>query len=112
VCFGVLICYDSTFRDLAGSLVSRGARMLFVPTNNALPELKASTDIVAEARACDVALAEANGCWVVRADVAGVAGGLRSEGTSAITSPAGKTVATARARGEDLLVTEIGLTAA
>jgi predicted amidohydrolase len=112
VCFGVLICYDSTFRDLAGSLASRGARVLFVPTHNALPELQASTELVAEARACDVALAEANGCWVVRADVAGVASGLRSEGSSAITSPAGKTVSTAVARGGDLLVLEIGLTAA
>jgi predicted amidohydrolase len=111
VCFGILICYDSTFRDLAAGLASRGARVLFVPTNNALPEFKASTEIVAEARACDVALAAANGCWVVRADVAGVAGGLRSEGSSAITSPAGETVSTARSLDEDLLVVEIGLTA-
>jgi predicted amidohydrolase len=109
--FGILICYDSTFRDVAAALASRGAQVLFVPTNNALPASKASTEIVAEARACDVALASESGCWVVRADVAGESGGLRSEGSSAITSPAGITVSTARALGEDLLVVEIGLTA-
>jgi predicted amidohydrolase len=110
--FGVLICYDSTFPDLAVDLASRGAQVLFIPTNNALPESKAPTELVAEARACDVALATGNGCWVVRADVAGVAGGLRSDGSSAITSPAGKTVSTARALVEDLLVVETGLTTA
>ena len=34
---------------------------------------KASTKIIAEARACDVTLATGNGCLVVRADVAGTA---------------------------------------
>jgi len=111
VCFGILICYDSTFRDLAADLSSRGARVLFVPTNNALPASKTSNEIVAEARACDAALASEHGCWVVRADVAGSEGCLRSEGSSAITSPAGQTVAMARPLGEDLLVVEIGLTA-
>ena len=43
VCFGILICYDSTFRDLGAALASRGARVPFVPTNNALPASKAST---------------------------------------------------------------------
>jgi hypothetical protein len=47
---------------------------------------------------------------VVRADVAGESGGLRSEGSSAITSPDGITVSTARALREDLLVVEIGQT--
>ena len=110
--FGVLICYDSTFPDLAVDLASRGAQVLFIPTNNALPESKAPTELVAEARACDVALARGSGSWVVRADVAGVAGGLRSDGSSAITSPAGKTLSTARALVEDLLVVETGLTTA
>jgi predicted amidohydrolase len=107
LCFGVLSSYDSTFPDLAAGLASRGARVLFVPTNNALPESKASVEIVAEARACDAAIATENRCWVVRADVAGVASGLRSRGSSAIISPTGKVVSTARADAEDLLVVEI-----
>jgi predicted amidohydrolase len=110
-CFGILICYDSTFPELGASLTSRGARVIFVPTNNALPESKPSSDPVLAARACDVALATANHCWVVRADVAGMVGGLRSEGSSAVISPAGKTVSSARALSDDLLVTEIDLAA-
>ena len=108
-CFGILICHDSTFPELAASLASLGARVIFVPTNNALPASMPSKEILAEARACDVALATDNRCWVVRADVAGTMGGLRSEGSSAIISPAGKTVSSARALSEDLLVAEIGL---
>ncbi len=108
VCFGILICYDSTFRGLGAELASLGARVLFIPTNNALPASTTPTEIVAEARMCDIALATENGCWVVRSDVAGVAGSLRSEGSSAITSPAGGTVSTASPFGEDLLVSEIG----
>ena len=65
--FGILLCYDSTFPALAADLASRGARLLFVPTNNALPLSKASSEVVAETRACDVALATNNRCWVVRA---------------------------------------------
>jgi predicted amidohydrolase len=110
-CFGILICYDSTFPELGASLASRGARVICVPTNNALPESKPSSDLVLAARACDVALATANHRWVVRADVAGMMGGLRSEGSSAIISPAGKTVSSARALSDDLLVAEIDLAA-
>jgi predicted amidohydrolase len=110
--FGILICYDSAFPDLAADLASRGAHVLFVPTNNALPESRSSAGLVAEAKECDVAIATKNRCWVVRADVAGTAGGLRSDGSSAITSPTGKTVATARALLEDLLVVDIELTTA
>lgn len=40
LCFGVLLCYDSTFPDLDVDLVSRGTPVLVVPTNNALPESK------------------------------------------------------------------------
>jgi predicted amidohydrolase len=38
-------------------------------------------------------------------------GGLRSEGSSAIISPAGKTVAFARALSDELLVADIDLAA-
>jgi predicted amidohydrolase len=107
--FGVLICYDSTFPHLGTDLASRGARVLFVPTNNALPASRTSDGLLAEAQACDVALATENGCWVVRADVAGVVGDLRSEGSSSITSPTGRTVSTGRPFEEDLLVVELGL---
>lgn len=105
------ITNDSTFPELGPSLTSRGARVIFVPTNNALPKSKPSSDLVLAARACDIALATANHCWVVRADVGGVMSGLRSEESSALISPAGKTVSSARALNDDLLVAEIDLVA-
>jgi predicted amidohydrolase len=107
-CFGILICYDSTFPELGANLASRGARVIFVPTNNALPKSNSSSDLVLAARACDTALATGNHCWVVRADVAGMMGGLQSAGSSAIISPTGKTVSSARPLSDDLLVAEIG----
>ena len=109
--FGILICYDSTFPELAASLASRGARVIFVPTNNALPASKPSTEhrrrgpgVRRRARDGEPLL----GCAGGRG---GHGGGLRSEGSSAIISPAGKTVSSARALSEDLLVAEIGLAA-
>lgn len=108
VCFGILICYDSTFRHLGTELASRGAQVIFVPTNNAMPSSTSSTELLAETKACDFALATETGCWIVRADVAGIANGLRSDGSTAITSPAGQTVSSARMLTEDLLIAEIG----
>jgi hypothetical protein len=52
-------------------MASRGATVLFVPSNNALSPQKGGAEIVAEARRVDVATAIANGMWVIRADVAG-----------------------------------------
>jgi 5-aminopentanamidase len=109
LCFGILICYVSTFPHLGADLASRGARVLFVPTNDALPASRASNALLAEVRACDASLATENGCWVVRADVAGVAGDLRSQGSSCITSPTGETVSTGRPFEEDFLMAELGL---
>ena len=111
VCFGILTCYDSTFRGLGAELASLGARVLFIPTNNALPASTAPTEIVTAARMCDIALATENGCWVVQSDVAGVVDGLQAEGSSAITSPAGRTVSTANPFSEDFLVADIGVSA-
>jgi predicted amidohydrolase len=35
--FGVLICNDSNFPELARTLVAKGARVIFSPSNNGLP---------------------------------------------------------------------------
>ena len=43
-----------------GSCAALGARVLFIPTNNALPASTAPKEIVAEARTCDIALATEN----------------------------------------------------
>jgi len=105
--FGVVICYDSTFAEPARVMAGKGAAVLFIPTNNALPAGKGGAELVDEARRCDVALATANGITVVRADVAGRHGSFTSHGSSAIVSPAGATLAGAKRLEPDFLVAEI-----
>ncbi|HEX2205488.1 MAG TPA: carbon-nitrogen hydrolase family protein [Longimicrobium sp.] len=104
VTFGIVICNDSNFAEPARTLASRGATVLFVPTNNALPPEKAG--VVADARRADVALATENGVWVVRADVAGSAGGRVSYGSSEIVAPDGTVLRSAPRLAEDLLVAD------
>ena len=47
VTFGVLICRDSLFSEPARLMVSRGAQVLLVPTNNGMPLTKGGEEIVA-----------------------------------------------------------------
>lgn len=56
--FGILICNDWNFPELARSMTSRGAAALFVPSNNGLPPEKA--DVVVETRNVDIARATEN----------------------------------------------------
>ena len=105
--FGIVICYDSNFPELAGSMAARGAAALFVPTNNGLPPQKGGRELVAEARTVDVATAISNCMYVIRADVAGRAGELTSYGSSAIVNPDGAIIQAARELTEELLVAEI-----
>lgn len=104
---GILICHDSTFGTDAQSLAARGAQVLVVPTNNGLP--LGRPDPYEDARRCDQARARETGLWIVRADVAGTADGLWSRGSSAITAPDGRVVATASAGESGLIVAEIVL---
>ena len=90
--FGILICNDSNFPELARSIAAQGATALFIPTNNGLPEAQASLGLNAAARRTDIALAKDNRVWVIRADVAGSNGMLRSFGCSEIVDPEGRVV--------------------
>jgi predicted amidohydrolase len=105
--FGIVICNDSNFPELANQMGSRGATVLFVPSNNALSPQKGSAEVVSEARRVDVATAVANGMWVIRADVAGQAAGLTSHGSSAIVDPNGTVVRTAATLSEDVIAAVI-----
>ena len=105
--FGIAICNDSNFPELAAAIARQGATVLFVPTNNALPRAWDGTGLPAQATAIDVANAIANQLWVVRADVAGCADGLISHGSSAIIDPQGRVVRAARALQDDVIVADI-----
>jgi predicted amidohydrolase len=105
--FGVMICRDSTFAELARSMVARGATALFIPTNNALTPTKGGADVVEHARRTDVGLANENCVSVIRADVAGRTDGLKSYGSSGIVAPDGLAFRSDKQREPDLLIAEI-----
>ena len=84
------------------------ATALLVPTNNGLPREKAYRDLVTDTRHVDIALATEHRVWVVRADVAGSAAGLVSEGASGIVNPGGMVRQSAAPESvEDLVVADI-----
>jgi len=106
---GIVICNDSNYFEPARLMAARGATVLFVPTNNGLPPARASAELVAQARNCDIARAVENSMWVIRADVAGRSGELLSCGSSGIVDPDGMVVESAKQFSEDLLVAEIDI---
>jgi len=105
--FGIVICRDSTYRELAQGMADRGATALFVPTNNGLPPAKGGVEVVEHARDTDVARATENGVSVIRADVAGRADGLVSYGASGIVDRQGATLRAAKPLEVELVVAEI-----
>ncbi len=88
-------------------MASRGAAALFVPTNNGLPPAKAATALVARSRSVDIARAVENSVYVIRADVAGSAGGLVSHGSSGIVDPDGTVLRAARQPGPEVIMADI-----
>ena len=105
VTFGILICNDSNFSELARAMAAEGATVLFVPSNNALPPPKA--EVVAASRDVDVALATTNRMTVVRSDVAGECDGLVSYGSSGIVGPDGEVQCLASRLEVGLLVVDL-----
>jgi predicted amidohydrolase len=105
--FGIVICNDSNYPDLAGHMAAAGAAALFIPTNNGLPDGRASLELNAAARTTDIALATENRVWVIRADVAGRNGKLTCFGCSEIVNPEGDVAQEGRLEGSDLLVANI-----
>jgi predicted amidohydrolase len=105
--FGVIICNDSNYAEPARQMAMRGATVLFVPSNNALPAERAFPKIVQETRAADQARAIENDVWMLRADVAGRFSDLVAYGSSGVVNPAGKILLEARAGCTDLLVADL-----
>lgn len=108
--FGVVICNDSNYPELARRMAVQGVTVLFIPTNNGLPKDRNCLEPVEAARKTDVATAVENRIWVVRADVVGQTSDLRSYGSSSIVGPEGSIVRQAKLESTDLLVAEIQTT--
>jgi 5-aminopentanamidase len=106
--FGIMICNDSNYPELAADMAGRGARVIFLPSNNCLPPERA--DVVALSRAVDIARATDNEVMIVRADVAGRTAGRVSFGSSAIVDARGTVLRTGETLREDILVVEVQAT--
>ena len=107
--FGIVICNDSNYPELTRCMAVQNAAVLFIPTNNGLPNGRASLELNAAARSTDVALATQNRIWVIRADIVGRNGKLTCFGCSEIVDPEGNVIQEARLERTDLLVAEIDL---
>ncbi len=90
--FGINICNDANYPELALQTAAVGAKILFYPLNNFLPRAIAETwrpksfeNLVARARE--------TGCWVISSDVVGEANDWLSYGCTMIVSPQGEIVA-------------------
>jgi len=103
--FGIMICRDSNYPELAADMVARGARAIFLPSNNGLPAERA--DVVALTRAVDVTRARDNEVVIVRADVAGRLADRVSFGSSAIVDARGAVLRAGAMLSEDMLVAEV-----
>ncbi len=103
--FGIMICNDSNYPELATDMAARGARTVFLPSNNSLPPERAN--VVALSRAVDIARARDNEVMIVRADVAGRTADRVSFGSSAIVDARGTLLQAGKALGEDILVAEV-----
>src|SRR5215213_6639630 len=104
---GILICRDSTDMLLAATLVDQGARVLCIPTNNAMPPGRTGPDFVDETRALDAELATVFCVPVIRADVVGGTRGLTSSGASMITQPSAHQIGPSGAEEGELIVAEL-----
>ena len=109
--FGILICNDSNDPVLARRMAAQRVAALFIPTNNGLPNGRASMELNAAARTTDIGLAIENRVWVIRADVAGRSGKLTCFGCSEIVDPQGNVVKEARLGTAGLLLAEIDIKA-
>jgi 5-aminopentanamidase len=103
--FGIMICNDSNTPELAADMAARGARVIFLPSNNGLPPERA--DVVALSRAVDIARARDNEVMIVRADVAGRIAGRVSFGSSAIVDARGTVLGAGKALHEDILIAQM-----
>jgi len=106
--FGIMICNDSNYPELATDMVAQGAKAIFLPSNNGLSPEKAN--VVALSRSVDIGLATTNRVTIVRADVAGRTSDRISFGSSTIVDARGTVLSAGEALSECILVAEVHVT--
>jgi predicted amidohydrolase len=107
--FGIVICNDSNYGELARIMAAQGSAAIFIPTNNGLPSKRFGPQLIVETKRVDIARATENRIYVVRADVAGTLGELTAYGASEIVGPDGEIIASALQLEPDLIVAEIAI---
>jgi predicted amidohydrolase len=107
VTIGILICRDTTFPETARAMISRGAAMLFVPTNNGMPETRGGRELINLALETDIAIAREHGVPVIRADATGRSGALISYGATSIVDHLGKLVCAAQPMETGLITANV-----
>jgi len=106
--FGIIICHDSSFPEIAATMVWQGARLIFSPHYNSI-----SRDSMDEHRIVvrnnHVGIAAHYGVVVARSNVVGVKkdGELLGYGDSAIFSPLGEPLAEAGLFTEKLITADV-----
>jgi predicted amidohydrolase len=98
--FGVLICYDLRFPEVARICALEGADLIALPTNWPVG-VDFHPDLFAPARAAE------NHCYVLAADRVGTERGTTFMGRSVLVDPDGKRLAVASDTDEEMLVGEI-----
>lgn len=103
LCFGVMICFDIRFPELARRYVLGGAQMLVVPAAFNTVTGPAHWEILMRARAID------NQCYVIAASPArNPASSYQAWGHSLVVDPWGRIIAEADTR-EEIIMTDIDL---
>jgi len=98
--FGILICYDIEFPEIARKSVLSGANVILVPTATDSPYEEVATTVV-RARAYE------NQVFVAYVNHSGIEDDITFIGTSGIIGPDGKDICRAGQHNEALMVTEI-----
>jgi predicted amidohydrolase len=89
--FGINICYEANFPELAAALAVQGVRLICYPLNNMLPPDVAERWRPKSIRNLQERAAE-TGCWIVSADVVGMHQNMICHGCTRIVSPTGDEV--------------------
>jgi len=108
LCFGIIICHDSSFPEVAATLAWKGARVIFSPHYNSLPRprMDSHRKVV---RNNHVGIAAHYGLVVARSNVVGTwpEKDLLGYGDSAIFGPDGEPIAEAGLFTETLITADV-----